>query len=128
MLRIDRFDQRPVRRVLAHVIAPALDPLGVVLYLGDFDLCGNQIEENTWRVLERICSASQCGRLGRDGFGLFNLCLIHLPRAQPNIASAVLGGLHPFGVRFPRRLPLIEGLLDPFVKQGHPLPASVRKA
>src|SRR5262249_54052612 len=41
---------------LHTVIAPLLDGGGVppkVLYLGDYDLCGNQIEDNTRSVLER---------------------------------------------------------------------------
>jgi hypothetical protein len=37
---------------LHTVILPALKPKNQVLYLGDFDLSGNQIEENTRRVLE----------------------------------------------------------------------------
>jgi hypothetical protein len=35
-------------------IAPLLRPGDVVGYLGDFDLCGGQIEANTRRVLERL--------------------------------------------------------------------------
>jgi hypothetical protein len=38
---------------LHTVVVPALKPMTQVLYLGDFDLCGNQIEKNTWRVFER---------------------------------------------------------------------------
>jgi hypothetical protein len=38
---------------LRTVIAPALRPLQRVLYLGDLDLSGGHIEENTRRVLER---------------------------------------------------------------------------
>src|SRR5215472_3569147 len=34
-------------------IAPALQPGDRVIYLGDLDLAGNQIEDNTRRVLER---------------------------------------------------------------------------
>jgi hypothetical protein len=34
-------------------VAPVLRPGDVVLYLGDYDLCGDQIEQNTRRVLER---------------------------------------------------------------------------
>ena len=34
-------------------LVPALRPGDVVLYLGDFDLSGHQIEDNTRRVLER---------------------------------------------------------------------------
>ncbi len=34
-------------------IAPILRPSHQVIYLGDYDLCGNLIEQNTWRVLER---------------------------------------------------------------------------
>jgi hypothetical protein len=34
-------------------IVPVLQPWQRVLYLGDFDLCGNDIEANTRRVLER---------------------------------------------------------------------------
>jgi hypothetical protein len=34
-------------------IAPALQPDDEVIYLGDLDLAGNQIEDNTRRVLER---------------------------------------------------------------------------
>jgi hypothetical protein len=34
-------------------IAPALQPRDRVIYLGDLDLAGNQIEDNTRRVLER---------------------------------------------------------------------------
>jgi hypothetical protein len=38
---------------LHTTIAPLLGGGGVVLYLGDYDLAGNQIETNTLRVLER---------------------------------------------------------------------------
>jgi hypothetical protein len=38
---------------LHTTIAPRLQALDVVLYLGDWDLAGNQIENNTCRVLER---------------------------------------------------------------------------
>jgi hypothetical protein len=34
-------------------LAPVLQPVDVVLYLGDYDLCGGQIEQNTRRVLEQ---------------------------------------------------------------------------
>jgi hypothetical protein len=34
-------------------IAPILHPYHQVLYLGDWDLCGNLIEANSRRVLER---------------------------------------------------------------------------
>jgi hypothetical protein len=34
-------------------IAPRLQPADAVIYLGDYDLAGNQIEANTQRVLER---------------------------------------------------------------------------
>ena len=39
---------------LRTVVAPALTPGQRVLYLGDYDLCGGQIEANTRRVLERL--------------------------------------------------------------------------
>jgi hypothetical protein len=35
-------------------IAPTLEPGDRVLYGGDYDLCGGQIEDNTRRVLERL--------------------------------------------------------------------------
>jgi hypothetical protein len=38
---------------LRTVLAPLLLPADVVLYFGDWDLAGNQIEENTRRVLEQ---------------------------------------------------------------------------
>jgi hypothetical protein len=38
-------------------IAPALQPDDVVLYLGDYDLAGSQIEDNTRRVLEQEIGA-----------------------------------------------------------------------
>jgi len=38
---------------LHTVIVPVLRPYHQILYLGDFDLCGNDIEQNTRRVLER---------------------------------------------------------------------------
>jgi hypothetical protein len=37
---------------LHNDIVPILHPYHLVLYLGDFDLCGNAIEANTRRVLE----------------------------------------------------------------------------
>jgi hypothetical protein len=39
---------------LHTVIAPQLRPFDIVLYLGDLDLAGGHIEENTRRVLERV--------------------------------------------------------------------------
>jgi hypothetical protein len=43
---------------LHTTIAPLLeDALPVVLYLGDYDLAGNQIEENSRRVLEKATAA-----------------------------------------------------------------------
>jgi hypothetical protein len=39
-------------------IAPLLAPGDAVEYLGDYDLSGNQIEANTWRVLEREVGGS----------------------------------------------------------------------
>jgi hypothetical protein len=44
-------------------IAPILRPLNRVLYLGDWDLCGNMIEANTRRVLEREAGALRWERL-----------------------------------------------------------------
>jgi hypothetical protein len=42
-----------VRGFLHTRIAPELRAGDTVLYLGDYDLCGDQIEQNTRRVLER---------------------------------------------------------------------------
>jgi hypothetical protein len=42
------------RGFLHNEIAPVLRPGDRVLYLGDYDLCGSQIEENTRRVLEDL--------------------------------------------------------------------------
>ena len=44
-------------------IVPAMLPFDTVLYLGDWDLAGNQIEENTRRVLEREVGYLQWERL-----------------------------------------------------------------
>jgi hypothetical protein len=44
-------------------IAPLLSPDKRVLYLGDWDLCGNMIEANTRRVLEQIVGPLQWERL-----------------------------------------------------------------
>jgi hypothetical protein len=44
-------------------IAPMLWPGARVLYLGDEDLCGNQIENNTRRVLEQIVGPLKWERL-----------------------------------------------------------------
>jgi hypothetical protein len=44
-------------------LAPRLQPDNLVEYLGDFDLAGNQIEDNTRRVLERQVGPLQWNRL-----------------------------------------------------------------
>jgi len=44
-------------------IVPALSPDNVVLYFGDFDLAGGQIEDNTRRVLEQECGPLQWQRV-----------------------------------------------------------------
>ena len=44
-------------------LAPQLQPDDTVLYLGDWDLAGNQIEDNTRRVLEREVGGLQWERL-----------------------------------------------------------------
>jgi hypothetical protein len=44
-------------------VAPTLKPWQRVLYLGDFDLCGNMIEDNTRRVLEREVGELEWERL-----------------------------------------------------------------
>jgi hypothetical protein len=48
---------------LHNEVAPRLPAGGVVLYLGDFDLCGNDIEANTRSVLEREAGALEWERL-----------------------------------------------------------------
>jgi hypothetical protein len=44
-------------------VAPKLNAWQVVLYLGDFDLCGNDIENNTRNVLEREVGELEWERL-----------------------------------------------------------------
>jgi len=44
-------------------VAPRLNAGQIVLYLGDFDLCGNDIEANTRSVLEREVGELAWGRL-----------------------------------------------------------------
>ena len=46
-------DQRSSRRFSAHRCCTAATAGDTVLYLGDYDLSGEQIEANTRRVLER---------------------------------------------------------------------------
>jgi hypothetical protein len=52
-----------VRGVLHTDIGPTLEPGSHVLYLGDFDLCGNDIESNTRSVLERETGKLEWERL-----------------------------------------------------------------
>ena len=47
-------------------IAPQLRPGDGVLYLGDYDLSGDQIEDNTRRVLEREIGGAALGAAGAD--------------------------------------------------------------
>ena len=63
LLRADRRDQRAVRRFLRTDLLPVLRAGDRVLYLGDYDLAGGQIEENTRRVLERECGTLEWERL-----------------------------------------------------------------
>ena len=48
-------------------VSPRLRPYHQILYLGDFDLCGNDIEANTRRVLEREVGELQWERLALTG-------------------------------------------------------------
>ena len=52
-----------MRRFLRTDIAPILRPSHRVLYLGDYDLSGNSIEQNARRVLVRLAGELQWKRL-----------------------------------------------------------------
>ena len=59
-------------------VAPLLWPNATVLYLGDYDLSGNQIEDNTRRVLEREVGPLNWERLAltREQIDAYDLAVI----------------------------------------------------
>jgi hypothetical protein len=78
--------------------------------------------------LDGSLSPSRVGLL-LDRAPLFYGCRVHVAGPKPGIASAGLGGVHLFGTGFFSGIPLVQGILDRFIKRGYPAAEhSVRNA